>query len=135
MIKISGLEQLSKKMDQLTKFSEEIDGEFANVSFNPNDPSSIEAAISEMEMAVDAKASSYERNDMIADLVLQIKESFRSQILEQAAQARLEPVPKVLSSWGDRDSKGLLKPVWSARCGPQPLADSIVAQDYDTKQI
>ncbi|MFC5508853.1 DUF349 domain-containing protein, partial [Bosea massiliensis] len=33
-----------------------------------------------------------------------------------------EPVPKGLSDWGTRDSKGLFRPSWSERCGPQPLA-------------
>lgn len=32
--------------------------------------------------------------------------------------AMLESVPKGLSSWGARDSKGLFRPSWSERCGP-----------------
>lgn len=47
----------------------------------------------------------------------------------------LEPVPKGLSDWGTRDSKGLFRPSWSERCGPQPLAGSIVARDFDMKRI
>ena len=46
-----------------------------------------------------------------------------------------EPVPKGLSDWGTRDSKGLFRPSWSERCGPQPLAGSIVARDFDMKRI
>ena len=50
-------------------------------------------------------------------------------------RAMLEPVPKGLSDWGTRDSKGLFRPSWSERCGPQPLAGSIVARDFDMKRI
>jgi len=49
--------------------------------------------------------------------------------------ASSEPVPKGLSDWGTRDSKGLFRPSWSERCGPQPLAGSIVARDFDMKRI
>lgn len=90
MIKITGLDELTRKMDQLAKFAEEVDGELATVSFDPVDPGSIETAISEMEAAIDQKAVSYENNDMVADLVEQMKANLREQILEKAAAARLE---------------------------------------------
>lgn len=90
MSKITGLDALTKKMDQLARFAEEVDGELATVAFDPTDPSSIEAAISEMETAIDQKVASYEGNDMVADLVEQMKANLRDQILEEAAAARLE---------------------------------------------
>nr|WP_315384359.1 hypothetical protein [uncultured Sphingomonas sp.] len=90
MIKITGIEQLTGKMDQLAKFAEEVDGEFATASFDPADPGSIEMAISDMEAAIDQKAFSYSNNDMVANLVVRIKASLREQILERAAAARLE---------------------------------------------
>lgn len=90
MIKITGLDNLTKKMDELAKFAEEVDGELATVSFDPTNPASIEVAISEMEAAIDQKAVSFENNDMVADLVEQMKANLREQILEKAAAARLE---------------------------------------------
>jgi hypothetical protein len=90
MITISGLDRLTRQMDELSKFSEEVDGELATVSFDPTDAASIEAAISEMEAAIDQKAIPYEGNDMVSDLVEQMKENLRDQILEKAAAARLE---------------------------------------------
>ncbi|EJB01742.1 hypothetical protein Rleg9DRAFT_0482 [Rhizobium leguminosarum bv. trifolii WSM597] len=90
MFKITGLNKLKKKIDQLSNFSQAIDGEIANVSFNPTDPASIEAAIQEAHDAIDQKAIAYERNDWITSLVEQLKESVRDQILERAAVARLE---------------------------------------------
>jgi hypothetical protein len=89
MFKITGLDQLKKKTDQLSKFSEAIDGELASVKFDPTDPLSIEAAIQEAHDAIDQKAVAYQQNDWIASLVEQMKESVRDQILERAATARL----------------------------------------------
>lgn len=90
MIKITGLDKLTRKMDQLARFAEEVDGELATVSFDPTDPASIEAAISEMEAAIDQKAVSYQGNDMVTDLVEQMKANLRDQILDRAAAARLQ---------------------------------------------
>jgi len=44
MIKTTGLDKLAKKMDRLARFAEEVDGELATVSIDPNDPSSIEGS-------------------------------------------------------------------------------------------
>lgn len=90
MIKITGLKELSKKMDELAKFGSEMDGELANASFDPYDPSSIEAAIQQACDAVDDRATAYPRNDLVQNLAEQARESFREHILERAAAARLK---------------------------------------------
>lgn len=90
MFKITGLDKLTKKTDQLSKFAQEIDGELANVSFDPDDPVSIEAAIQEAYDAIDEKAQGYDHNDWVETIVEQLKEHSREQILERAAAARLE---------------------------------------------
>ncbi len=43
-----------------------------------------------MEAAIHQKAVSYEGNDMVVNLVEQMKANLREQILEKAAAARLE---------------------------------------------
>lgn len=90
MIKISGLDQLTKKTDQLAKFLAEIDGDLASVSFDPTDTNSIEAAIQQAHDAIDAKAAGFGGNDWIKALVEQMKEHTREQILERSAASRLE---------------------------------------------
>ncbi|GAN69583.1 hypothetical protein [Acetobacter orleanensis] len=77
MFKITGLDKLTREMAQLAKFATEVDGELASVSFDPTDPGSIETAISEMEAAIDQKAASYEGNNMVVNLVEQIKANLR----------------------------------------------------------
>lgn len=90
MFKIKGLDKLTKKTDQLSKFVANIDGELANVSFDPKDPVSIEAAIQTAYEAIDEKAQVSSQNDWIESLVDQLKEHTREQILKRAAAARLE---------------------------------------------
>ena len=43
-----------------------------------------------MEATIDQRAEPYEGNDMVANLVEQMKANLREQILEKAATARLE---------------------------------------------
>jgi len=89
-MKITGLDKLSSKLDELSKFAREIDGRLGEVEFNPHDPSDIERAIAEMETMVDERASAYSRNDAIQSIANQAKETFRQGILEKAAAARIE---------------------------------------------
>jgi len=90
VLKISGLKELQRKMNDVAKFASEMDGELAQVTFNPNDPSSIEIAIQVACDAVDQRAKSYPRNDLVQELAGQVKEGFRERILERAAAARME---------------------------------------------
>lgn len=89
-MKIQGLEQLTKQFEQLEKFSKEIDGLFGEVSFNPFDAESIEHAIVNMENLIDEKVQNYSSNSVIVELVANLKETYRSQILDKAAEARIE---------------------------------------------
>lgn len=89
-MKISGLDSLQKKMGELEKAMAELDGELGSVSFDPEDPSSIEQAIRDMEAVVDKRIGRYADNDMVAEIVEATKEQFRASILEKAAKARLE---------------------------------------------
>ncbi|MNS06315.1 hypothetical protein D3C72_377370 [compost metagenome] len=89
-MKITGLDKLSRKLNELSKFAKDIDGHLGEVKFNPNDPSDIERAIAEMEALVDERASNYSRNDAIQNIADQMKETYRRAILDKAAAKRLE---------------------------------------------
>lgn len=88
-MKITGFKELHEKTSQMAKFVAEIDGEIATVSFNADNPASIETALQEINHVIDEKTKSYERNDWIQNLAEQLKESARRQVLEKAASARL----------------------------------------------
>ncbi|MEL7614530.1 hypothetical protein AAGW18_18675 [Vreelandella titanicae] len=83
-----GLDDLKRKLQELQKVAEELDGNITNVSFEPHDPQSIDLAIQRMESAVDEKVGDYRGNNMVEDLVLAIKERYRQAIIDRAAEAR-----------------------------------------------
>jgi len=89
MLKITGLDGLQKELEKLSQALQSLDGQLANVRFDPSDPASIESAIKEIEKAIDAKAAPYSDNPMVASVVEQLKETYRRGILERAAAARL----------------------------------------------
>lgn len=89
MLKITGLGSLQKQLTDAQKALEALDGELGTVSFNPNDPGSIEAAIQQIETTIDDRLGNYASNKIIGPLAEQMKESYRAGIVERAAAARL----------------------------------------------
>lgn len=89
-MKMAGLDALARNMRELEKAIAELDGDIAQVNFNPDDPESIERAIQSLNAAIDEKIASYSHNEMVAAIADELKENGRSAILERAAAARLE---------------------------------------------
>jgi hypothetical protein len=89
MIKISGLDTLTKQLEEAEKAIEQLEGELS-ISFDPNDPASIEAAIQEADAAIDSKAERWAENPLVAQVVCGLKEQYRQVIIDRAAAARLE---------------------------------------------
>lgn len=69
---------------------ESLDGDLGSVTFNPNDPSSIELALQTMTRIIDERVGAYASNSVIGPQAERIKEKYREAILEKAAAARLE---------------------------------------------
>lgn len=89
-MKISGLDKLEKQLKELEKAMEELNGELGQVQFDVNDPSSIEDAIQHSHTLIEDKIGQYSSNPMVNSIIEQAKESFREQILDKAANHRLE---------------------------------------------
>jgi hypothetical protein len=53
--KITGLDELQKQLDDAAQALQGLGGEIGTVNFNPNDPSTVEAAAAQMESIIDAK--------------------------------------------------------------------------------
>lgn len=90
MFKISGLDNLSRQLTDAQKALDALDGELGTVSFNPDDPASIEAAIQSVETIIDERLGPYSSNPIIAPLAEEMKEKYREAIIERAAEARLK---------------------------------------------
>lgn len=89
-MKITGLDKLTRELEDAQKALKSLDGELGSVSFNPHDPGSIQAAIKRIESTIDERVGSYANNPVIAPLIEGMKEQYRKGILERAAAARLK---------------------------------------------
>lgn len=92
---MKGLGSLSKSLEELGRFTSELDGELGTLNFNPFDAESIEQAIVKMESWVDERSRSYPNNSMIKDISAELKSTYRQAILDKASEARMK---------GDNDS-------------------------------
>lgn len=90
MFKVDGLDKLSRDLEQAQEAIAAIDGELGTVSFNPDDPASIEAAIQEVARLIDERLGYYASNPIIEPMAESLKEKYREGILEKAAAARIE---------------------------------------------
>lgn len=88
MFKITGLDKISRDLEDAQKALAEMDGELGSVSFDPHDPASIEAAIQGVERLIDERLGSYASNPIVGPLAEGMKEQYRQGILDKAAAAR-----------------------------------------------
>lgn len=88
-MKISGLDGLSRQLEDAQKALSELDGELGTVKFTPDDPASIEAAVRQIEDIIDERVGQYASNPFVSPLIDGLKEQYREEIIEQAAAARL----------------------------------------------
>jgi hypothetical protein len=88
--KITGLDELQRMMSEVAKAAESLDGEIGTVSFNPRDPASVEAAVAQMEQAIDAKLGSFMGNEVVEGIATDLKNRYQQEIYDRAAAARLE---------------------------------------------
>lgn len=85
-----GLGKLQRELKEAERAMEELDGELGSVSFDPQDPQSIEIAIQTAFQIVDERVGRYSSNQIVGPLIDQIKETYRENLVEMAAKARLE---------------------------------------------
>ncbi len=87
---LKGLDKLQRQLKQAQEALNGLDGELGSVSFDPRDPGSIEAAISDVGRMIDERLGSYAANPFIGPLATKMKERYREALLEKAAAARLK---------------------------------------------
>ena len=90
VFKITGLDNLSRQLTDAQRALESLDGELGTVSFNPNDPASVEAAIQSVEAIVGTRLGPFMRNPIIAPLAEKMKAKYRQAIIDRAAKERLK---------------------------------------------
>jgi hypothetical protein len=88
--KITGLDEFSKQLNDASEALRGLDGDIGAVKFDPNDPSSVEAAVVQVEQIIDMKVASHRGNEIVENLVGQMKDKFRQEIYDRAAKARAQ---------------------------------------------
>jgi|JTFN01.1.fsa_nt_gb predicted nucleotide-binding protein len=86
------INQFLKELDEAQKALNRLDGALTTVHFDPDEPGSIQAAIHQMEAAVDRCVSAYSRNPFVKELTDGVKANLAEQIMEKASQARSEKI-------------------------------------------
>ena len=85
---ITGLDSLQKMLGDASRAFEKLDGEIAEVSFDPDDPASVKGAIRSMEITIDRKVGAFKSNPIVAQLIPQMKAKYRDAILAYAKSSR-----------------------------------------------
>jgi len=82
---MKGFDKLKKTLEDAQRAMQSLDGKFATLSVDPNNP---ELAIAEMERAIDAKLAQYRGNELVDKIAASSKESFRKAILQKAEEVK-----------------------------------------------
>lgn len=90
MTLLKGLGDLKRTLSEAQRALDAVNGELGTLSFDPEDPGSVEAAIAESERLVDERLGEYADNSIVGPLIVQMKQSFRTAVIEKAAEARLK---------------------------------------------
>lgn len=108
-LRITGLDELQKELEQAGRAFDSLQGEIATLQFDPADPSSVERVIAEMEHAIDGKLSPYLGNSFVENLAVQLKTNYRNQILERAASTH--PQEEILMSQSKEIDSAILRQI------------------------
>lgn len=79
---MEGLEKLSRELDEASRAFKSLDGDIAQVRVVPGDDASVQAAIRQIEEAIDKKAAPYRNNPFVSPVVAKLKEKYRDHILK-----------------------------------------------------
>ncbi len=74
-----GIEKLLREIADFQRAAKALDGTIATLRFT-SDPASVQAAVQQMEWAVDEKVAPFRSNRMVADLVKQLKQRYANHI-------------------------------------------------------
>lgn len=86
-VKITGLDKLQRELRDVQRALGQLDGTIGTISFNPQDPASVQRAIREMEQMIDRKILPYRSNPLVSTVATAMKEQYRKSLLERARNA------------------------------------------------
>lgn len=83
------MDKLARELRAIEEAAASLDGDIAKVSFDPQDPQSIDLAIRAMEESVDKRLGDHQSSEMVRMIADSLKEKLREGILESASAASL----------------------------------------------
>ena len=81
---VTGFKDLQKTLRDSQRALKALDGTIGTLEFDPTDPSSVKDAIGTMERMVAEKTLPYRGNAVVENIAGQMKERYRTGILERA---------------------------------------------------
>jgi hypothetical protein len=84
---IKGLDQLQKTLQEAQRAAQAIDGEIAELRFNPADPQSVEQAIAQGKAKVGEKLGRYSSNPIAKQMAAALKQKIEESVRERAKAA------------------------------------------------
>jgi hypothetical protein len=91
MIKIMELFEMRRRVEDACRAFSSLDGELAKIRLRPGDPASVEAAMRQMEAAIDRKAAPFRGNKFVEPYVKPLKDKYCAAILAKAAAGKGKP--------------------------------------------
>lgn len=82
-----GLDQLTKQLNEASRSFQSLDREIATVRIEPGDEASVQAAIHEMETAIDRKGAPYRGNPLVDAMVTRMMAKYRGHLIERGEEA------------------------------------------------
>ena len=92
MIKITGLDKLQRELKDAQRAFQSLDGTIATLSFDADDPASVQRAVRQMESAIDNKIGPYRNNAMVMQIANSMKETYRKAIKDKANKVKITTV-------------------------------------------
>lgn len=81
---IGGFDKLQRQLQQAQRAVAGLDGEIAEIEFDPGDQASVEAAIRQMEQAIDTKVGQNAANNPLVHQIVQgLKDQYRAAMAGQ----------------------------------------------------
>jgi hypothetical protein len=77
------LDTLTRQLEEASRVFKSLGGELDQVTIVPGEQASVQAAIRQVEAAVDQKAAPYQGNDLVDSMVKQLKKRYRDELIKR----------------------------------------------------
>ena len=81
--KFEGLDRLTRQLEEASHVFKSLGGELEQITLEPGNQASVQAAIQHMELIIDGKAAPYRGNELVDSMVQQLKKRYRDEIIRR----------------------------------------------------